>query len=329
MVWLDILVETCKFRDSILISEIAIPELDLGQDTSICDNSELVVSLQNNYIFEWQDGSNSAEYTITKAGLYVVKASDNGCVNSDTLEVDVLPSPVFSLGDDIEVCASETVSIKVPLGFSSFSWDDGSQDSSRIASEIGAYWIEVQEEGCTARDTIEVGFIPLPDINLGGDTTVCDDEVYLVVPTDRSNGDLFWQDGSTEEYFEVRSPGLITATVFDGLCENSDSIAVTFRECTYFDIFIPNAFSPNGDGYNDKFEVFVPENLIIESYSISIFDRWGTRVFQSSDIEEGWDGYLQTKGLNTGVFVYVVQIKYVDEDGPGEKLIKGDFAIVK
>lgn len=327
-VWLDILIETCLFRDSIFIAEIPIPDVDLGRDTSICDNSELQISLEHDYNYQWQDGSNASEYRITMAGQYILEARDNGCVNTDTLEVGILTSPLFSLGEDMEVCASETVVLQVPNGYSNYKWNDGSADSSIVVVETGRYHLELEDGGCFARDTIEVYFIPLPEIHLGADTTVCEDEAYTVIPIERSGGDIAWHDGSAEDSYEVRSPGLISATVFDGLCENSDSLYIDFKECTYFDMYIPTAFSPNGDGYNDVFKVFVPQKLIVNSYSISIFDRWGSKVFESADVREGWDGNVGAKGMKMGVYVYVLQIEYTDENGRGEQQVRGDFLVV-
>ena len=131
------------------------------------------------------------------------------------------------------------------------------------------------------------------------------------------------------ESFEAQSPGLITATIFDGFCENIDSMLVSFKECTFFDIYVPNAFSPNEDGYNDVFEVFVPENLIVESYTIKIFDRWGNRVFSAKNIGEHWDGKLDSTDLENGVYVYFIEINYIDDDGPGSEKLGGDITIFR
>nr|WP_262914126.1 gliding motility-associated C-terminal domain-containing protein [Portibacter lacus] len=104
---------------------------------------------------------------------------------------------------------------------------------------------------------------------------------------------------------------------------------VDFKDCTFFDIYIPNVFSPNEDGYNDFFDIHLPENLIVESFSIQIFDRWGNRVFSSLNINDSWDGKLNTETLSAGVYIYFIDLDYIDENGPGSEFISGDIGIVR
>jgi gliding motility-associated-like protein len=84
-----------------------------------------------------------------------------------------------------------------------------------------------------------------------------------------------------------------------------------------FNIFIPNAFSPNSDGINDVFNPFAEDDRI-ESYDMKIFDRWGNLYFQGQE----WDG----KGVQTGVFTYVVEIKFTNGDS---KIFSGAITLVK
>ena len=84
------------------------------------------------------------------------------------------------------------------------------------------------------------------------------------------------------------------------------------------DIFIPNAFSPNNaDGQNDKFTVMGNTRKVVEIESMDIFDRWGNHVFSKknfplNDYSSGWDGTFGGKPVQEGVYIYRVQVKYVD-----------------
>jgi gliding motility-associated-like protein len=90
-------------------------------------------------------------------------------------------------------------------------------------------------------------------------------------------------------------------------------------------IFIPNAFSPNGDGKND---VFRPEIIGIDetAYELYIYDRWGKLVFLTKKTTEGWDGRINGKFSEPGIFVYTV--KYKEVNGI-EKRVKGAFTLVR
>ena len=65
-------------------------------------------------------------------------------------------------------------------------------------------------------------------------------------------------------------------------------------------MFIPDGFSPNGDGNNDELKVF---GNCIKSLTFEIYDRWGEKVFESKDAQQGWDGNYKGKPMNTGIFV--------------------------
>ena len=87
----------------------------------------------------------------------------------------------------------------------------------------------------------------------------------------------------------------------------ADTIPVIVEEQNTF--FIPNAFSPNGDGNND---ILFVRGKNIQELNLSVYDRWGQRVFQTSDINEGWDGKYRGKEMENAVFVYYLTLTYTD-----------------
>src|SRR5207253_101782 len=95
----------------------------------------------------------------------------------------------------------------------------------------------------------------------------------------------------------------ITITDIDG-CSRKDSILVTVIENCTLELYVPNAFSPNGDGENDVLYVKTRNNNCIRSMIFEIYDRWGNRVFESKDILIGWNGKRNGKEYDPDVFVY-------------------------
>ena len=96
-------------------------------------------------------------------------------------------------------------------------------------------------------------------------------------------------------------------------------------------VFVPNIFSPNGDGNNDIVTVFSSEQKVVVVKSFQIFDRWGANVFASdnffpNDLSAGWDGTLNGKEMNSGVFVWFAEVELLD--GRTE-LVKGDVVLVR
>jgi gliding motility-associated-like protein len=87
--------------------------------------------------------------------------------------------------------------------------------------------------------------------------------------------------------------------------------------------FIPSAFSPNGDGSNDYFQVFGGD---VREFHLVIYNRWGEKIFETKDQSKGWDGNFKGQPMNTGVYAYQIQVTF----GNGEKLVKsGNLALVR
>ena len=119
----------------------------------------------------------------------------------------------------------------------------------------------------------------------------------------------------------------LTATTDNG-CEASDQLAITVAKER--PIFIPNVFTPNGDGDNDLFKVYSGEG-VEEIKKFKIFDRWGALVYEAqnlrNDIEYfGWDGRLKGENMTQGVYVYFLEVLYID--GKSE-IIRGDVTLMR
>ncbi|MFT7452827.1 MAG: gliding motility-associated-like protein, partial [Patescibacteria group bacterium] len=96
-------------------------------------------------------------------------------------------------------------------------------------------------------------------------------------------------------------------------------------------VFIPNAFSPNGDGNNDVFMIFANNEAIKSVNELQLFNRWGEKVFQQNDFmpndpDYGWDGLFKGKIMNPSVLVYFAEIEFVDGY---KKMYKGDVTLMR
>lgn len=93
-------------------------------------------------------------------------------------------------------------------------------------------------------------------------------------------------------------------------------------------IFTPNVFSPNNDGKNDEFLAFT--NCDLSNFHMQIFDRWGTMVFESMEINSGWNGTLDTRDLPQGVYTFQIKFAFLNADSTGNALIKsGDVTLIR
>lgn len=171
-----------------------------------------------------------------------------------------------------------------------------------------------------------VGRIPI--LNLGPDTLICEGEPYRL-DISNTKGQISWQDGSNAEVYEVTAQGTYSVEVSDGPCVATDDVVINTRECIYFELYMPNAFSPNEDGENDEISPYVAPGVQILQYTFTIFDRWGNQIFQTNNPDDSWDGDWNGQKLPAGVYIYYLDLEYMDERGTGTEIFSGDVTLIK
>ncbi len=133
-----------------------------------------------------------------------------------------------------------------------------------------------------------------------------------------------WQDGSEDRFYEVENSGLYNVMVTKDGCINFDSIYISKGSVK---IAIPNAFSPNGDGQNDEFGAISNEPLV--EYQLLIFDRWGKLIFESHQIEQGWNGRYNGEECPLGTYAWKISYSYYNTSEIESKTQQGTATLVR
>ena len=229
--WLQYRYNACSVADSIQVSYKNKPALNLGKDSSFCAGEQMVLQANNAAIqsYLWQDQSTSPFYTVTISGNYFVTATGfNGCTSRDTISIMVIPPPVFNLGNDTSICAGKNLLLAANVAQAQFLWNTGNSTSQQLVQAAGLYWLKVTLQGCSVSDSIVVNVNPVPVLQLGKDTVLCEGATILLNAAS-ANTTYVWQDGSTASSFLVNRPGVyyVVAKNANG-CTNVDSINVKY-----------------------------------------------------------------------------------------------------
>lgn len=143
---------------------------------------------------------------------------------------------------------------------------------------------------------------PSISINLGEDITICEGEsITLNLTTD--NGSYLWQDSTTSPFLTITEQGTYWAKVINNCGIGHDTINVETQNCELI-LEMPNTFTPNGDGINDNF--FPIEINAISKATLIIYNRWGQKLFESNNIEKGWDGKYNDSMCVDGVYYWIL-----------------------
>lgn len=208
-----------------------------------------------------------------------------------------------------------------PFHVPTYQWSTGDTTPSIVATEAGTYTVEMQLPCSTVVDTVVV-HLGGPPFTLGPDLAACDDAQVLLDAGDAPGG-VLWSTGDTTRTITVHGTGIYTAWRTDTIgCTNQSSVTVTMRNCAC-PLFLPNAFTPNGDGLND--ELHVRMDCTPTAFAFTLFDRWGQRVFDTDDPTFTWDG----NGVPIGEFAYRLDYSWHAEDGPRRVRRNGSVVLVR
>jgi gliding motility-associated-like protein len=169
----------------------------------------------------------------------------------------------------------------------------------------GIYKVYVRNsDGCGKNFFIQVDTTLLPHVRLANDSTVCEGmPIALGVPS--NNLETYqWNTGATTPAITATETGnyILTATNHCGAA--SDSVYLDFVKCKYC-LFVPSAFSPNGDGNNDEFRI-VPTCLFYK-YKLQVFNRWGQLVYVSYSLNDRWNGTYNGHEAAIGTYYYSIE----------------------
>lgn len=172
----------------------------------------------------------------------------------------------------------------------------------------GIYYDSIfSDEGCMSLVALRLQLVR-PSIDLGPDQTTCFEEGSITLSAPGFDR-VKWSDGSTGASIEITTPGPYTVEAFLGTCMTSGSINF-INECQPEEetstFYMPNAFSPDGDLNNDDFKpIFLQQPA---SFRMRIFNRWGGLLFETEDHQQGWDGKVDGQTLDTGVYMYMMEV---------------------
>jgi gliding motility-associated-like protein len=158
------------------------------------------------------------------------------------------------------------------------------------------------QNGCDSIVTLNLTVLNSPSPDLGADKGLCPGDTLVLVAGNYNT--YQWQDGSVQSTLIVNQPGIYSVIVTDNCGTGRDEILIRETAC---DILFPSAFTPNNDGRNDLFKVLGHAEL--SEFTLAVYDRWGQKVFSTSDSKIGWDGSFKGRLLDTGVYVWYCTYK--------------------
>jgi len=319
----------CMWDTTITLKVVDVPEVNLGNDTMLCEGQILTLTSPTAQHYLWNTGALTQSIQVTQSGYYSVTAVNQTpevtCYGSDDIQVDFIPNAHVDLGPDICV-ATGPVTLNAGNPGANYLWSTGetTQIIQLNTPSVGIYSVTVDYTShhmCGDSDTIRVNIIPTPQVTLA-DAILCsfEDTTYNV-EQQYPWYHYLWSTGDTTAKLTISNldPGLYSYSVRVVGCDTTHASAnVSVIDCS---INIPNVITPeNKDGYNDYFKI---TNL--EYYPNShlwIYNRWGKKVYESENYQNDFDG----ADLAPGTYYYVL---YLNHPKKGMIDYHGTITIIK
>ncbi len=305
---------TCGvLSDSVKIAKsISAQSLDLGPDIKICGNSSFLLNAHRgfkNYL--WQNNSTDSVFLVNSPGTYYVTITDYcNTVSSDTIIAMVGQPDPIDIGIDTSICNKDTAILTAPAGFITYNWTPNYKISNTTSRQVKVYpdkvtkyYLAAQKNpGCVSTDSIEISVYTLPANFIFHDTLICQRENTILQPT-ISFKDYLWSTGSKSGKININTPGIYWLQVKDNNgCTSKEFINVTSKPCLTI-VYFPNTFTPNNDRKNDVFKAGVYG--VLKQYHLIVYNRYGQKVFETSDPASGWDGLFRGKKQNQDTYTWI------------------------
>jgi gliding motility-associated-like protein len=292
------------------------------------------------YFFSWSNGSVTEDLSGVIAGIYSLTVTDaNGCAQTASGFVNTLPSMQINANVDQLVCAQDLGGIDLLVTSGSapytFNWSNGADSEDLNNITPGSYSVVViDNNGCVIDTSFNVVNQNLFSVDATGSTTITLGETANLnaVSTGSNQTTYNWTPtfgmACSNCSFVTVQPGqttLYTVVAVDtNGCVAQDTVVV--EVIADHTVFTPNAFTPNGDGNNDVFQLF-GNKAGIKYLSIMIFNRWGEKIFEGESADFSWDGTYKGEIVEPDVYVYVMKIVHLD--GKNQKVFKGSLTVLR
>jgi len=331
----------CSASATTTISNIPGPSIIIDAVTN-CDcgltNGAIAISVNNGtapFLYAWDTSpaQTSEDIQNISAGTYSVTVTDaNGCTATSTAVVPQVGGPVLTLSSTNEMCRNSdgtaTVVATGGTGTYTYLWNTSPPQTTTNVTGLsaGTYTVTVDDGSCSTSVSIVVSNTPGSTAYMSIDPSITTLMNGPVAFSGSSNGAVMnwsWDYGdgtvgdgqSTTHQYGNLGTYVVTLVITDNNgCV--DSVVDTVKVKDISTLYIPNSFSPNGDGNNDLFQPY-GLNIDSDTYEMMIFNRWGQLLFDTKEWGVGWNGTLNNLGTKNDIVldVYVYKISAKPQDG--------------
>jgi len=329
-----------------------VTDVEIYGETMFCNGDTIILQASEMPRYLWSTGDTSAQIKVAQQGWYYLSTSDqNGCTATDSIYIEQIPELDIQIYTQDESCynakdgkisiaytSGGIGTIRYYIGNTAVNNGDTLRDLSPGNYTINA----IDSLGCEWNTDISIEAAPQLWVSLGDDIIVNTADKTIRIEADNNfttiqnmqwyiDGQLIDNDNTYYEFTPSKDTQIEVVLTDDKGCTQSDTLIIHLDITEEIEVYIPNIFSPNGDGLNDVWSIS-GSKAIKEIEYVAIYDRWGEQVYRKEHIPvdtyrtELWDGRYKGQKVNSGVYVYILGLKTQDD----KQILKaGDITVVR
>jgi gliding motility-associated-like protein len=295
--------------------EIELPTVEPILDQVLCPGESTTLTAVVGGVGDvtWNTGATSPTIAVDTAGTYVVTVTNSCGTAEAAAQVSFDPAaPVISSLPDLALCAGRSVQIAPFVeGTGSYQWSTGATTTSIVVVTPGVVELSVTNGcGSDAEQFIIVdgGDVPVL-VALSGDTAICPGvSVDLSAEFDGATA-LRWSTGDSTDRITITQPGLYRVEATNDCGTVAEEVLILESTCPVdpAEVYLPNTFTPDGDGVNDLFGVVTEDAL--EGFELLVFNRWGEQIWSANDQRSMWDGTYRAERCPDGIYATLLRYR--------------------
>jgi len=325
----------CSDTATTSVAVLPTPTVTVTNNTTICGGDVITLNASGGSGYLWSNGAVSSSITVNPATntTYSVIASSGTCSDTGKITVTVSAAPTAAILGNSNICAGFATTLTA-TGFGTYAWSTGETTNVIHPTTSGTYSLIVSIGTCTATAVTILNVVPNPNAAVSPDIIIVQGQSTDLSASGGTN--YIWSNGMNGGTISV-SPTATTkycVTVYDANnCQDTACVNVIVEICSNAGtLFLPNAFSPNGDGSNDSLQIYYGIPQCIKDFRLVIYNRWGEKIYETTDPAFKWDG-IYNKGLlqgtseaGTEVFTYYMDVAIMDGNHISRK---GNISLVR
>ena len=324
--------QTCLSTTNVTVTVVQYPNIQITcPNQQICSEAFTQIFASGAQNYSWSPSTNisstsansvnvsppvSTEYTLV--GYNTLGTST--CSVKHMIPISVIPKVVPFVTENKVICLGKKATFNAGGG-NTYSWSPDYGLNTTIGSGVVSsaslntlYTVTISQNGdCPKTATVGLIVNPLPQVFAGSDTCYNLDDQMVIKAI--GTGTINWISGDnircndcpTTEIKPKQSGYYLAQTTNEYGCKANDDVFICVTN--EFGIYVPNSFTPNGDGLNDTFAAY---GHSITEFKLDIFDRWGENIFTSNDIKNGWNGLYKGEECKLDVYIYKIAYKGLD-----------------